>query len=58
VDYRKVTVEVKIKLLIHADDDFPIENVMDDMEYDFRSCSDKADIMETEILDYTVTDSR
>lgn len=55
---RKVTIEVKVKLLIRADDDAVIDDVLDEMEYDFTDTTGKADVEDTEILNYEITDSR
>lgn len=55
---RKVTVEVKMKLLIHADEGKDISDVIGEMEHNFIFSGPGADIIDTEILDYEVTDSR
>jgi len=55
---RKMTVEVKVKLLIKADDDIELSEIMDEMDYNFTDMTTKADIEDTEILDYEVVDSR
>lgn len=55
---RKVTVEVKVKLTINMDDGVEVSEVINEMEYDFTSTIDGADIEDTEIIDHDVTDSR
>lgn len=55
---RKVTVELKIKMLIHADEDKEISDVIDEMEYEFIYSEPGAEIIDTEIEDYEVSDSR
>lgn len=55
---RKVTVELKVKILIHADEGKEISEVMDEMNYEFTYDQPGADIMDSEIIDYEVLDSR
>ena len=55
---RKVTVELKIKMLIHADEDKDISDVINEMGYNFVYSEPGADIIDTEIEDYEVIDSR
>ena len=55
---RKVHVTVKVDLLIHANEGVEIGTVIDEMDYTFTSQTDGADIEDTEIKDYEVTDSR
>lgn len=55
---RKVVVEIKVKLLIRADEGQEISEVIDEMDYSFEDTTGGADIEDTEILDYEITDSR
>lgn len=55
---RKVTVEIKVKLQIRADDDVEIGTIIDEMDYNFSDTTTQADIEDTEILGYEVMDSR
>jgi hypothetical protein len=57
---RKVYVEVKVKLLIRADDDTSIaEDVMAELDYNFTAPEGSgADIEDTEILDWEIKDSK
>ena len=55
---RKVFLEVKVKLVIDVDEDIMLDTVMDEMDYNFTDTTTKADIVDTEILDYEVTDSK
>lgn len=55
---RTVTVEVKVRLTIKADEGVEIGDILDEMEYDFTDTTTKATIEDTEIVDYEVTDSR
>lgn len=55
---RKVTIELKVKLLIHADEETSISDVIDEMEHDFAYTESGADIVDAEIMDYEVRDSR
>lgn len=55
---RKVYINVTTRLIIRADDGQDIDEVLENMDYSFVSQSDGADIEETEIIDWEVTDSR
>ena len=55
---RKAIVEVKAKLVINMDDDVKVSDVIGDMNYDFDAGILGADIIDTEIMDYEVTDSK
>ena len=55
---RKVTVEVKVKLVIEMGEGIEVSDVIQEMDYDFTSTVDGTDITDTEILEYDVTDSK
>lgn len=55
---RKVTVELTVKLEIHTEEDVDISEVIQEMDYDFISQTDNAEIMATQIRDFEVKDSR
>lgn len=55
---RKVTVEVKVKLTINMDEGIEVSDVINELDYDFTSSTDGADVEDTEILDHEVTDSK
>jgi hypothetical protein len=55
---RKVTVELKVKLSMKVDEGVEIGDIIDEMDYDFSDTTTQADIEDTEILGYEVTDSR
>lgn len=55
---RKVIVEVKVKLTINMDEGIEVSDVINELEYDFTSTVDGADVEDTEILDHDVTDSK
>ena len=55
---RKVHVKVTIDLLINADESIEISEVIEEMDYGFSDKTGLAEIEDTEILDYEVTDSR
>jgi len=54
---RKVTVEVKIKLLLSIDEGIEVSEVVNELEYEFTDITGKATVEDTEIIDYEVTDS-
>lgn len=56
---RKVYVEVKTRLIIETDDEgIDVSEVVSEMEYDFASTTSGARIIDTEIQDYDVLDSK
>lgn len=56
---RKVDVDVKVRLIIRANEGQDIEEVLENMDYDFTaSPQDNADIEYTEILEWDIKDSR
>lgn len=55
---RKVTVEVKVKLTINMDEGVDVSEVINELDYNFTSNTDAADIEDTEIIDHEVTDSK
>lgn len=55
---KKVTVDLKVKLLIHCDEDVDIQEVIDEMDYSFLDKTTKADIQDSSIEDFEVVDSR
>jgi hypothetical protein len=56
---RKVYVDVKVKLIVQADDTQDVVEVLENMDYDFvASDSDDADIVYTEIKEWEITNSK
>jgi len=55
---RKMYVNVTTRLIIRADDDADFGDIMADMDYHFTSLHDGADVENSEIRDYEVTDSK
>jgi len=55
---RKVYVEVKVKLILRVDEGEEISHVMDELEYTIFDTTGKANVEDSEILDYDVTDSK
>ena len=55
---RKVYVTVTTRLIIRADEGVDIDEVIQEMDYDFTSQTEGADIEDTEITDYEITDSK
>lgn len=55
---RKVYVDVKVRLVIYQDDGVETSEVIDEMDCSFDSQTAGADILDTEILGYEVTDSK
>lgn len=55
---RKVTVDVVVKLMLDMDEDIEVTEVLENMDYNMISNTEGANIMDTEIMDWVVKDSR
>jgi len=55
---RKVYVNVTVRLIIRADEGVEINDVLENMEYNFISQTEGADIEDTEVQDWEITDSK
>jgi len=55
---RKVYVDMTVRLIINANEDADIDNVLSEMEYSFNDTTTTADIVDTEITDWSITDSK
>lgn len=57
---RKVTVEARVKLVINLEEGETVDEAMAEMDYDFSYSPDNAEnrIVDTEIFDYEITDSK
>ena len=55
---RKVHVNIVVKAVIRADEGVSISEVINEMDYSLKSNTDGADIEDTEIRDYEVTDPK
>lgn len=55
---RKAYVEVKTRLILNMDEGVEVSEVLENMDYDFTSTTDGADVEDTEIRDWEVTDSK
>jgi hypothetical protein len=55
---RKVYVTVTVRLTINQDDGVSIKDVIDEMEYGFTSQTEGADVIDEEISDFEVINSK
>lgn len=55
---RKVYVEVVTRLIVAMDQGVEVGTVISEMDYSFTAQTAGAQIVDTEIRDYTVTDSK
>jgi hypothetical protein len=55
---RIVHVDVQVHLVLSIDEGIEVGEVIDEMEYHFRDTTTQANIVDTEILDYEVVDSK
>lgn len=55
---RKVFVNLTVKVVIDAEEGIDINEVLSDMDYNFTSNTDNAEIVDTEIIEQIITDSK
>jgi hypothetical protein len=55
---RKVYVTVEVRLIIEQNDGVETAEIIDELDYHFSDTTDKATVVDSEILDYEVTDSK
>ena len=55
---RKLYINMKIRVIVQADDGVDIGEVLDEMDYNLNSHTEGADVLDTEITDYEITDSK
>ena len=55
---RKVTVKLEMKIVMSVDEGMEISEVIQELDYQVTDTTTAADIMDTEILDYEVIDSK
>ena len=55
---RKVYVTVTTRLIMRVEEGVEIDDVISDMDYDFTSNTEGANIESTEIDDYDISDSK
>jgi hypothetical protein len=55
---RKVYVTVTTRLIIEMEEGIEVNEVIQEMDYNFTSKTDNAEIVDTEITDHEVTDSK
>lgn len=55
---RKVYVNVTTRLILELEDGVEVADVISDMDYSFTSGTKNADVVDTEIINHEVTDSK
>lgn len=55
---RKVEIEIKIKLSLRVYDGVEIEEIVNELDYDFYDTTGDADVLNTELLEFNVIDSK
>jgi len=55
---RKVYVEATVKIVINVDEGVEVGDVVQVLDYNFSDTTGNADVMDAEILDYEITDSK
>jgi len=55
---RKVTVQLELQLVMQVNEGVEISDVVNELDYDIRDTTTTADILNTEITNYEVIDSK
>jgi hypothetical protein len=55
---RKVYIELKVKLIMNLEDGVEVSNAIDEMDYIFNLEDEHGEMVDTEILDYEILDSK
>lgn len=55
---RTVTLTIQVKAVIKVDEGVEVGEIINELNYNFADTTTKADIEDTEIVGYTVHDSR
>ena len=55
---RKVVVEIKTKVIMTVDENVEISEIINELDYEFSDTTTKATVIDTEIIDYEVIDSK
>ena len=55
---RKVTVKLEMKIVMSVDEGMKISEVIRELDYQVNDTTTTADILDTEIVDYEVIDSK
>jgi hypothetical protein len=55
---RRVYVEVTTRLILDMDEDLEVQEVISELDYHFNSGSDGCDVLDYEIRDHEVKDSK
>ena len=55
---KKVYIDVKVRMIVRTEEGVGIDDIISEMDYDFTSQTEGADIEDTEIQEYRVIDSK
>lgn len=55
---RKVTLKLEMKIVMAVDEGIEISEVINELDYQVEDTTTAADILDTEIIDYEVIDSK
>jgi hypothetical protein len=55
---RKVTLKLQMRVVMTVDEGIEIADVIEKLDYQFNDTTTAADILDTEIIDYEIEDSK
>jgi len=58
ITVRKVTVQLEMRIVMSVDEGVEISEVVNELDYEVNDTTSAADILDTEITDYEVVDSK
>ena len=54
----KAVVEVKMRIELVSDEDFEVPDIMADLDYQFESNNERADVVDVALIDYEVVNTK
>lgn len=55
---RKVYIDVNVRLVLNVDETKSIDNVLSEMDYEFTPDAEFADVVDSEIINWNIVDSK
>lgn len=55
---KKVCIELTVRLILNQDEDVETSEIINELDYNFKDTTGKADIIDAEFLDYDIKDSK
>ena len=56
--YRKITVQVTFNIDISVNDGVDVDEILNEMDYDFKTNTNEADVLDSEMTNFELIDAR